>query len=112
MSDGEGIIDLAAERERRSAEAGFHLVLSFEGRPDNCPTCGDGQFVLGVEIGTLLARLEAKPASWRGTYHAANQVMIERVAQARGYAAKVETSSDPAWLFIDFTPAPPSPATG
>lgn len=107
MNDGEGIIDLAAERERRTADTGFHLTLSFEGRPNNCPTCGEGQFVLGVEVGILLARLEAKPASWRGTYHAANQVMIERVAQARGYAAKVEPSGSPEWLFIDFTPVGP-----
>lgn len=102
-----GVIDLETERARRAAETGFHLVVSFDGRPNPCATCGDQQFVLGVEVGTLLARLEAKPASWRGTYHADNLVVIERVAQARGYAAKVEASSDPAWLFIDFTPAGP-----
>lgn len=112
MNDGEGIIDLNAERARRAAETGFHLTLSFEGRPNNCPTCGEGQFVLGVEVGILLARLEAKPTSWRGTYHTANQVMIERVAQARGYVAKVEPSPDSSWLFIDFTPASPGPVAG
>jgi hypothetical protein len=107
MNDGEGIIDLEAERARRQAEAGFHLVVSFDGRPDACPACGDAQFVLGVEVGTLLARLEAQPASWRGTYHAANLVVIERVARARGYEARVEASPDPSWLFIDFAPAGP-----
>ena len=112
MNDGEGIIDLEEARARRQAETGWNLVVSFDGRPDACATCGDQQFVLGVEVGTLLARLETRPANWRGTYHAANRMMIERVAQARGYEAKVEASSDPAWLFIDFAPVESSTPRG
>jgi hypothetical protein len=65
-------------------------------------------FVLGYEAGILDARLGAKPATWRGTYHAANAEMLRRVARAHRYDATIMDSGDPNWIFADFAPSPPA----
>jgi hypothetical protein len=93
------VIDLTERRRER--EPGHRLVVSFEGRPDEC-TCAD--FVLGFEAGMLRARLSEKPATWGGTYHAKNLLMLQRIAEASGYGLVVTPAEDPTWIFVDFHP--------
>ena len=87
------------EERRRSRQSGWVPFISFEERPDGC-SCSD--FVLGFETDVLNARLEAKPDTWGGTYHARNIIMIERVAKAHGYECVVTPTETETWVFVDF----------
>lgn len=89
-----------------SDDVEFRGFVSFEGRDETCPTCVDAQFVLGFEVGLLHARLEAKPPEFRGTYHAENRTVLERVASALGYTADVTPSGVEGWVFATYTRKP------
>jgi len=104
MSDAPtNLVDLSAVRAAGRDRSAFVPLVSFEGRPGACE-CSD--FVLGVEIGRLTSALEDRPPSWRGTYHAANRLMLERVAAAYRYSAALEDSGTAGWVFATFTPLP------
>jgi hypothetical protein len=103
--------NLAAARIAKEAPetlAEFAPSVSYEGSP-GCEHEDCRAFILGVEVGRLGARLDAKPLEWRGTYHAANREILTRVAAASGYSANFEESGDKAWLFATFRPMPAAP---
>ena len=94
------VVDL--EERRQSRQPGHVLRLSFEERPGGC-LCAD--FVLGFEAGLLDARLSALGSgdSWGGTYHAANRIMLERLASAHGCTLTTTPADESShWLFSDF----------
>lgn len=103
---------LAAARITRDAPetlAEFTGFVSLDDSP-GCSSAGCRGCTLGMEVGILTARLDAKPQEWNGTYHAENAAILERVAKAKGYEAAFERSADAAWIFGTFTPLPPRPA--
>lgn len=59
-------------------------------------------FVLGYEAGLLFGRLDAKPYTWSGTYHAENADLLRETAKACGYSVKIEPSGDATWVFAEF----------
>lgn len=101
-------VSLAAERVARKTPdtlVAFMPLVSFEGR-GGCSAEACPDFVLGWEAGQLSARLDARPEEWSGTYHAANSIMLERIAAARRYSVETAPSGDPLWVFATFRPLP------
>lgn len=90
-----------------SGDIEYQPIVSFEDREDACPACEDKEYVIGFEAGLLYARLEAKPLEFGGAYHSANRVVLERIADARGYDAAFVPSGTEGWLFGTFTRRPP-----
>lgn len=95
-------------RDAPQTLAEFTSFISMEGSP-GCTNADCRAYILGMEVGILTARLDAKPQEWNGTYHAENASMLERVAVAKGYSVTFEKSADAAWVFGTFTPKPPVP---
>jgi hypothetical protein len=99
MAHGHGdrtVISLSAKRaEADGTAAQFCPLIKF---PHD-----DAGFVLGYEVGLLFGRLDAKPATWSGTYHADNEDMLRETATVCGYDVKIESSGDAAWVFAQFT---------
>ena len=95
MDGKQNVISLAEYRAQRAPGAtSYTMAVAFDRDSED--------FVLGVETGLLMARLEARPGTWRGTYHTANRVMVERVANAMGYDVAIEPSESAEWSFADF----------
>ena len=89
------VYEIATKRaEHDGTAATFRPLVAFDSDSED--------FVLGYEMGLLFGRLDARPTTWSGTYHAANREMISRTANSLGYAAAIENSSDPAWVFASF----------
>lgn len=88
-------IDLNEKRARRRGTVdSFGIAVEFDRDSED--------FVLGVEVGILLIRPEARPPTWRGTYHAENRTMLERVARSAGYSVEILDSGAEGWVFADF----------
>jgi len=64
------------------------------------------EFCYGFETGLLFARLEARPERWAGTYHAANEEMIRRVAASVDYIVEIEPLAE-GWITAEFFPRIP-----
>lgn len=87
---------LATKRaEADGTAAQFRPLIEF---PDD-----SAGFVLGYEAGLLFGRLDTKPETWAGTYHADNAEMLQQTAKTCGYTVKIEPSGDPTWVFAEFT---------
>lgn len=95
-------------RDAPETVAEFVRSVSFEDS-GGCGDPGCRAFILGAEVGLLLGRLDNAPSEWNGTYHAENEEVLRRVADARGYDVALEHSADPAWVFCTFTPARKEP---
>lgn len=79
----------------RPPELGYTLGLLFD---TDAP-----EFCRGFETGLLYARLDAQPATWAGTYHAANAEMIRRVAANADYLVEIEPLAE-GWIAATFFP--------
>ncbi len=86
--------------DNESENIEYGLLVSF--------TDDSQSFTNGVEAGMLLRDLQASPDELEGTYHAENQELLKRYAEALGYKLKVEIAHAEGvkyeeWIFAQFT---------
>lgn len=94
------VVPLVQPLAENESEGEYGARIMFDVTADDD---ADRAFVRGYESGLLVGRLANKPETWAGTYHASNRVMLERIAVAEGYTVTISRSTDPTWVYADFT---------
>lgn len=76
--------------------------------PSFVPIDEGPDFVRGMALGLLVARLTATPPPpvWRATVRTRDLDLFEAHARALGYVCEFTATEDPMWTFADFTPRP------
>ena len=77
--------------------------------PSFVPIDEGPDFVRGMALGLLVARLTATPPPpiWRATVRARDRDLFAEHARTLGYTADFAETEDPFWLFADFARRPP-----